>query len=90
MRFLNAKTKTPGSDDPGVQFIKRLSLRGSAYRAGASASAAANAGVSVDNVLAVTFRNCLNGALSSASAARDAIIRNFISHRNDPPCDFLS
>ena len=89
MRFLNAKTKTPGSDDPGVQFIKRLSLRGSAYRAGASASAAANAGVSVDNVLAVTFRNCLNGALSSASAASDAIVRNYVCHIDLPPYKYV-
>ena len=68
----------------------KLFLSGSANRTYTCASTAANTCVSVDNVLAVTFRNCLNGALSSASAARDAIIRNFISHRNDPPCDFLS
>ena len=67
-----------------------LFLSGSANRTYTCASTAANTSVSVDNVLAVTFGNCLNGALSSASAASDAIIRNFISHRNDPPCDNLS
>ena len=89
LRFLNAKTKTPGSDDPGVQFIKRLSLRGSAYRAGASASAAANAGVSVDNVLAVTLGNCVYRTSLSASAASDAIVRNYVCHIDLPPYKYV-
>ena len=49
-------------------------------RALVSASAAGNADVSVDNVLAFALRNSLNGALVSTSAALDASIGDDVSH----------
>lgn len=63
----------------------QLSLGRSANRAGACASAAANASVSVDNVLAVTLGNCVYRTSLSASAASDAIVRNYICHNSIPP-----
>ena len=59
-----------------------LSL-GSIHRAGVSASAAIDALVSVDYVYAVTFRDCFSGAVLSASAAGNAIIRNLVCHGHD-------
>jgi hypothetical protein len=45
-----------------------------------SASAAGNADVSVDDVLAVAFGNSLNGALVSTSAASDTSVGDLVSH----------
>ena len=55
-------------------------LYGSTYRAGISASAALNALVSVDYILAVTLRNAAGGASVSASTASNAIIIDLESH----------
>lgn len=57
-----------------------LRLFGSANRAGTGASAAIDANIGIDDVLAVTFGNSANGAIGSASAASNAIVRNFESH----------
>ena len=87
--YIIIKQKLPGNF-PRVQFIQQLSLRGSAYRTCASASTAANAGVSVDNVLAVTLGNCVYRAALSASAASDAIVRNYVCHIDLPPYKYCS
>ena len=63
----------------------KLLLCGSAYRASVSASAAADALVSVDNVLAVTLGNTSNRARICASTAADTFIGNFVCHLEKPP-----
>ena len=45
-----------------------------------AASAAAYAGVSIDDVLVFAFGNSLDGALVSAGTAADASIGNLVSH----------
>lgn len=57
-----------------------LSLCRSRYRAVVSASTAINAGVSVNNKLAIAFSNRTHRAVASANAARDAIVRNLVCH----------
>ena len=59
---------------------KELVLRRSTNGAGTCASAAGNASVSIDAILAVALRDSTDRALSSASAAGDAIVRNLICH----------
>lgn len=46
----------------------------------ACARAAVDAGICVDNVLSVSFRNSANRALVCTSAASDAIVTDLISH----------
>ena len=53
---------------------------GSFYRANACASAAIETCVSIDNVLAVLFRDSLNRTFRSASTAADAIVSNLVCH----------
>ena len=57
-----------------------LFLRDRLYRALGRAGAALDAGIGVDDVLAVAFRDRLYRALSRAGAARYTIIRDHISH----------
>ena len=57
-----------------------LVLARSLYGASVNTTAAADALVSVDYVLAVTLGDCFNGACISASAASNAIIGDFVSH----------
>jgi hypothetical protein len=59
---------------------KDLLSLGCINRASLSASAAVQALVSVDHVLAVLLGNCIYGASVSASAASDAIVRNLVCH----------
>ena len=47
-----------------------------------AAGAAANAGVSVDDVHLVAFGDGLNGAVVSAGAALDASVSNSVCHDN--------
>lgn len=54
---------------------------GSANGTDARASTTLDAGISVDLVLAVTFRNCRNRALCCASAAADAFVDNVNWHK---------
>ena len=61
-------------------YVCRLALLRSANGTCACASAAVDASVSVDNVLAVTLGNCVYGAAISASAASDALVRNYVCH----------
>ena len=68
--------------DAGDRIAYRLSLSGSSHRAGASASAAFDALFRIDFELSVAFSDGFNGALSSAGAASDAIVRNFVCHGN--------
>ena len=55
-------------------------LGGSSNGAGRSTGAAFHAGIRVDLVLSVAFRDRGNGAFGSARAAADAVIGNFVSH----------
>lgn len=66
--------------DSNSCFIKSLSLRGSIYGAYISACAALNAGVCIDNILAVALRDGGNGALALAGAAGDAFVVYCICH----------
>ena len=59
-------------------------LRGSANRANAGASAAGNAGISVDNELAVSLGDGGNGTFLSARATGDALVADRICH-----CQYL-
>jgi hypothetical protein len=61
-------------------FKLKLFLNGSFNRAGLCAVSAIDAGVSVDNELAVTLGDATNGASVSASAAANAFIRNLVCH----------
>ena len=53
---------------------------GSTNGAGTCTCAALDASFSVDDVLAVAFRDSAYGALSCASTTSDALIRNLICH----------
>ena len=57
-----------------------LALHGGANGASAGASAALDALISVDDVLAVAFSDGINGAFSLASAASDAFVSDNVSH----------
>ena len=59
---------------------KKSALRDCANRASASASAAVNTSVRVDDVLAVALRNRANRALTCAGTAADASARNYVCH----------
>jgi hypothetical protein len=66
-------------------FKLKLFLNGSVNGAGLCAVSAIDACLSVDNELAVTLSNSLNGAICSACAASDAIIGNLKCHGYVPP-----
>ena len=55
---------------------------GGINRAGTGAGAAIDAGIGIDDELAVTLGNSLNGAVAGASATGDAIIGDNICHDN--------
>ena len=57
-----------------------LGLSRSAHRAVLRASTAVDAGIRVDHKLAVTLADRAHRAVAGAHAARDAVIRNLISH----------
>jgi hypothetical protein len=57
-----------------------LSLLGSANGANTGTSAALDASISVDLVLAVLLSNSVNRAFAGTCAASDAIIGNLVSH----------
>jgi len=61
---------------------------GSADRAGTCASAAGDAGIGIDDKLAIAFGNSINRAFASASAASDAFISDNVRHGVTPPSDF--
>ena len=65
---------------------KELLLNGSAHRAGAGASAAADAGIRVDDVLAVALGDRVHGTLGRAGAAADALVGNLKCQVVSPPC----
>ena len=68
-----------------LRFMGSLVLYRSIYRSCASASTALDALFSVDNILAIAFRNTANRALRSTCAASDAVIIDFICHSYTPP-----
>ena len=63
----------------------RLFCFGSANRAFACACTSFDAFIGIDNVFAVTFKNCFYGASICASAAHDASIGNFVCQTQEPP-----
>ena len=65
---------------PEGSWSLKLCLLRSTNRAHRSASAALDAGISIDHILAVAFGNSVYGAAISAGAACDAGIINYISH----------
>lgn len=60
-----------------------LSLFGSAHGAGISASAAIDALIRINYILAVAFGDRFHGATVGASAASDARIRNLVCHNKN-------
>ena len=62
-----------------------LFLYGSTNGAGICARAAADALISVDNVLAVAFGDAANRASICTSATADAFIGNLVCHFKKPP-----
>ncbi len=62
-------------------FSRKSTLGNSGNRAFAGAGAAIQAGVRVDDILAVALGNRRNRAHASAGAASDAVVRNFVSHK---------
>jgi hypothetical protein len=68
-----------------LSFKYKLLLNRSANRAGVCASAAADAFISVDFILAISFGNARNRASLCASAAADALVGNLVCHRCLPP-----
>ena len=70
------------SDDQG------LALNRSRHRAVLGASAAVDAGVSVDHVLAFALSDSVDRAVAGANAAGDAIIVNNVCHNSIPPNNF--
>lgn len=73
--------KENGFSSVKLTVAEGLFLNGSAYRANRSAVSAADAGISVDNVLVVALGDSAYGALLCASSALDASVSNFESHR---------
>ena len=67
-----------------------LALGDSVVGAFASASAAVNAGVSVDFVLAVAFADAAQGASVCANAAADASVGDNICHSDTSKIDCMS
>ena len=65
--------------------VAPLRLGGSSHGAGAGASAAFDALIRIDHVLAVALGDRFHGALGLAGAAHDALVRNYICHRRLPP-----
>ena len=63
----------------------RLFLSGSVYGASICARTAADALISIDDVLTVAFGNARYGASICASAAADALIGNLVCHDKQPP-----
>ena len=65
---------------PSFEIPSNLCLVRRSYRAGAGAGAAIDAGIRVDDILAVAFRDCGNRAIRFAGAAGNALVRNYICH----------
>ncbi len=65
--------------------INLLLLCGRSYRTSICTATAADALISVDNILAVTLGNATGGTCVSACAARDALIGNLVCHSLIPP-----
>jgi len=79
--FRKKKVRMCASDThPYFAFLLELALDGGTNGASAGASAALDALISVDDVLAVAFSDGINGAFSLASAASDAFISDNVSH----------
>ena len=74
--------------DVTIKPFAGLSLFGSANGAGIGAGTAIDALIGVDYILAIAFRDSLNGAISFASAAADACIGNLVCHDVAPPYIF--
>jgi hypothetical protein len=69
-----------------MHFDRELLLGDSAHGAVASAGAAGDAGISVDDVLGIALGNSANRAALCTGAAGNASVRNNICHGKLPPC----
>ena len=65
-----------------LSFVSRLR---SLNRADTRTGTAVNAGISVDNVLAVSLGNCADRTFTFTGTASDAVIGNYICHFVSPP-----
>ena len=68
-----------------LNMLRNSALRDGAGGAGISAGTAIDAGIGVDDVLAVALGNSAHGAGIGASAAAHASIADDIGHWNTPP-----
>ena len=77
-----SENKSPsGKHRAGIYvWSEKLLLGGSADGAGASAGAAADAGIRIDDELAIALGDGADRTLGCASAAADAIIGNLVCH----------
>ena len=64
----------------GALCNSKSTLVDSAGRANASTAAAGNAGISVNNILAISLRNSADRALALAGTATNTSISNYICH----------
>ena len=69
----------------GVWVLVLFARRDGARGAHISAGAAVNAGIRIDDVLAVALRDAGNGTLARARAAGNAIVVNLKGHQRLPP-----
>lgn len=92
--FLKEKKKKPPSNrearSNGGFRCKYGLVLGSANGTYGSAGTTLDAGISIDNILAIASGDSGNGALSLAAAASYAIITNFVSHSVTPPSCFTT
>ena len=84
VKSIRAKMKK-ASGEPDAFHQHKLLLRRSRNRAVLSASATINAGICINNELAVSLGNSTHGAVARADAAGNAIIRNLVCHGFSPP-----
>lgn len=80
--------KTACLYDRRFVFALRSAFLGSANRTGAGASAARDAGIGIDHILAIAFRDCADRAFACACATGDAFISDNIRHNITPPISF--
>ena len=73
------QTATPRKRKAAV-FTEKLFSLGSLNGAGTCASTAFDAGVSVDNILAVAFGDSLIGALVDTGSTLNTIVADYVSH----------
>lgn len=86
--FYQTKEEPEGSSPRRLKYLAIYASWCSSYRAGAGAGAAIDAGIRVDDILTVAFRDCGNRAIRFAGAAGNAFVRNYICMDDVPPSLF--